>query len=401
MTGAPSRKLPSPPVAEAGPVLRVLADAAAMDAAAAAWQALERRAADGLGYFQGFDWCRKWIAAFGGERLRPEIRTVWQDGRLVALWPLMREDGRIRRLVPLGAPHTQYAGLLVDPALDARALDAVRALLGDGLTAGGHDLALLESVPEGSPLAALLAAHPPLAGKTDAAAMLDLSAFGSADGYTAALSKTQRRNRNRRRNLLSRTGALSFEVLFPGDPGFAPALAECLRLKREWLRETGRLSIGLGQAGVDGFLASLTGSRQARAGACLSVLSAGGRLAAGELGFLHHGHYYAYLGAFDWALREASPGKVQMDMTVAWLIGEGVSTYDLLGNAADYKEAWSNRTLRLDTYAVPANLTGRAYAGLWTARLRPGLKRLYESMPHTLRRLAQFGQSLGLVVMIA
>jgi len=393
MTGT---RVPSAPL-----TLTVLSDAAAIDAAAGDWRALEDRAAEGLSYFQGFDWCRAWISAFGSTRIRPEIRTVRQGGRLVALWPLMREQGHVRRLLPLGAPHTQYAGLLIDPALDAKTRGRALTLLGGGLAAAGHDLALLESVPEGSPLSALLARHAPLSGRTDAAAMLDLSAFRSAEDYAARLSKTQRRNRNRRRNLLSRTGELAFDVLFPGDPGFEAALRECLRLKREWLRETGRRSTSLGYAGVDGFLASLAGSRETRSGACLSVLRAGGRLAAGELGFVHHGHYYAYLGAFDWALREASPGKLQMDMTVCWLIGEGVSTYDLLGNAADYKEAWSNRTLRLDTYAVPANLTGRAYAGLWTARLRPGLKRLYESMPHALRRLASLGQSLGIVVMIA
>lgn len=377
---------------------RVLADPAAMDQAADAWRALEAAAADGLTYFQGFDWCRAWISVFGGARCRPAVSTVWRGRRLVALLPLMREGGGIRRLRILGAPHTQYANLLIDPALDAATRRGVHELLLAGLRTGGHDLALLESVPEGSPLAGMLARDLPLGGRTDAAAMLDLSAFGAAEDYAARLSKTQRRNRNRRRNLLAQSGEVSFAVLFPGDPAFAPALAECLRLKREWLRETGRISSGLGQAGVDGFLAALSGGRGA--GACLSVLSAGGRVAAGELGFLHHGHYYAYLGAFDWDLRAASPGKVQMDMTVAWLIGEGATAYDLLGNAADYKEAWSNRALKLETHALPVNLAGRAYAGLWTARLRPGLKRLYGAMPYRLRRLAQIGQSIGLVFLI-
>jgi CelD/BcsL family acetyltransferase involved in cellulose biosynthesis len=80
-----------------------------------------------------------------------------------------------------------------------------------------------------------------------------------------------------------------------------------------------------------------------------------------------------------------------MDMTVCWLIENGVKTYDLLGNPADYKENWSNRTLGLQTYALPASLAGRAYASLWTARLRPGLKRLYYGLPFRLRRLAKAG----------
>src|SRR5690606_5364917 len=122
-----------------------------------------------------------------------------------------------------------------------------------------------------------------------------------------------RRNRNRRRSALSRHGALSFDVLFPGDPAFAGAIETCVRFKRAWLRETGRRGAGLAYDGFERFLARLSGDRDSLSGACLSVLRAGDRLVAGELGFLHHGHYHAYLGAFDWELRDASPGKTQMD----------------------------------------------------------------------------------------
>ena len=384
---------------DAGVEHRVLRDLAAMDDAAKAWRALEARAADPLSYFQGYDWCRRWIAAFGSDRCRPQIHTLRQGDRLLAVWPLMLCGGAFKRLRVLGAPHTQYANMLVDPALGLP--EAGRLLLPAVRQERGHDVALFDNVPESAALARLLAPLAPLSGCANGAAMLDLSGFGTPGDYLAALSKTQRRNRNRRRNLLARQGELAFEVLFPEDAGFEPAVRTCGAFKRAWLAETGRRSSGFDFAGFDAFLASLGGSRGGRSGACLSVLTAGGRLVAGELGFLHHGHYYAYLGAFDWTLRDASPGKTQMDMTVCWLIEQGAATYDLLGNPADYKESWSNRTLRLETYAIPENLAGRTYADLWTARLRPGLKRLYETMPHQLRRLARFGQSVGLFLMIA
>ena len=382
---------------KAGVEHRVLRDRAAMAGAAAAWRDLEARAADPLTYFQGYDWCECWIAAFAGPKCRPEIHTLWQGERLVAVWPLMLTGGALKRLEPLGWPHSQYANLLADPALGA---DAVAMLL-DGISGAGHDLALLDGVPDGSALADILIEAPPLTPLAGSAAMLNLAAFATPEAYAAGLSKTQRRNRNRRRNALARHGALSFGVHFSGEAGFAEGVEACVRLKHQWLRETGRRSTGLAFEGFDRFLAALPGDRAALSGACLSLLKAGDRIVAGEIGFLHHGHYYAYLGAFDWALREASPGKVQMDMTVCWLIEHGAKTYDLLGNPADYKDSWSNRTLGLKTYALPANIAGRAYAGLWTARLRPGLKRLYLGLPHGLRRLARFGQSVGLFLMIA
>jgi CelD/BcsL family acetyltransferase involved in cellulose biosynthesis len=377
---------------------RVLRDRSAVDAAAAEWRALDARTGDPLAYFQSFDWCQHWIDVFAGKHCRPEIHTLWRGGRLVAAWPMMLSGGVIKRLEPLGWPHSQYANLLVDPTFDGR--EAARLLLA-GLAPAGHDVVVMEGVPAGSPLATLLEATPPLSGRGNSAALLDLSIFAARDAYAASLSKTQRRNRNRRRNALSRHGALSFGVLFPGEDGFAQALATCLDFKRTWLRETGRRSTGFAFEGFDRFLASLPGSRDNLSGACLSVLKAGDRLVAGELGFLHHGHYHAYLGAFDWALRDTSPGKAQMDMTVCWLIEQRVKTYDLLGHPADYKESWSNRTLDLAGYALPVTLAGRAYAGLWTARIRPGLKQIYERLPHQLRRLARFGQSFTLFLMIA
>jgi CelD/BcsL family acetyltransferase involved in cellulose biosynthesis len=376
---------------------RVLRDRAAMEDAAAAWRALDARAADPLSYFQSYDWCACWIDIYGGEDCRPEIHTLWQGERLVAVWPLMLTGGRLKRLEPLSTPHCQYSNMLADPALGQEAAENLLAALAEG----SHDLALLESVPAGSALAGLLTQTAPLSGRGNTASMLDLSAFASPEDYASRLSKTQRRNRNRRRNALARHGELSFEVLFPGDAGFAAAIPLFLHHKRQWLRETARRGHAIASPDFDRFLTALPGERDPLSGACLFLLKAGDRMAAAELGFVHHGHYYAYLGAFDWALRDASPGKTQMDMTVCWLIEQRVKTYDLLGHPTDYKESWSNRTIGLETYALPTNFVGMAYANLWTARVRPRLQKLYRSLPEQIRRLTQFGHSFGLFVMIA
>ncbi len=375
---------------------RVLAHCDAMEAVADDWRALEAKAADGLTYFQGFDWCHRWIAAFGSADCQPVILTIWNGVHLVALLPLMQSGGRIRTLSILGAPHTQYANLLLDPHQDAVIRQEALALLRKALDGmSGHDVALFEHVPDGSPLAGMLVSNSPLGSRANTAAIFNLSDFATAEDYLARLNKKQRRNRTRRRNMLEQAGALSFDVLFPNDPAFAPALEECLRLKRIWLRETGRISLGLHQAGVDSFLASLAGNAEHCSGSCLSVLRVDGTLAAGELGFLHYGHYYAYLGAFDCNLSAASPGKLQMDMTIIWLIEKGISKYDLLGNESSYKEAWSNTALKLETHSLPSTFFGHAYSGLWIARLRPGLKHLYAKLPSRLRQLAQMAQSLG------
>lgn len=309
--------------------------------------------------------------------------------------------GALSRIEALGGTHTQYSNLLIDPdfaGLSEPIADKLLAALADR---GDFDVALFEGVPDGSALAAMMARANSVATVRNAASLLDLTGFASAEAYVAGLGKLQRRNRNRRRNHLARHGELQFSVLWPDDPAFAPTIQHALHLKRRWLTETGRLGLGLSQAGFGDFLAGLEGDRESLSGACLSVLETGDRIAAVELGFLHGGHYYCYMGAFDWDLRDASPGKVQMEMTVCWLIDNGVATYDLLANPAGYKESWSNRTIGLSTYTIAPSWRGRFYARGWVATARPALKRGLEALAYRVRRLAALTQGLGCIVLLA
>ena len=385
--------------------VRVLTDIAGMEAVADEWRALERRCDGGLSFFQSYMWCRAWAECFAGGSggTRPFVATVRAGDRLVAVWPLMVGGlrGALRRIETLGGTHSQYSTLILDPEFSDRTEAIADGLLSSLTASGGFDVALFEAVPDGSALAAMLSRTAPGATVRNAASLLDLTGFSSSDAYLAGLGKLQRRNRNRRRNHLARHGALRFSVLWPDDPAFAPTIQHGLQLKRRWLTETGRFGLGLSQPGFGDFLAGLDGDRESLSGACLSVLKTGDRIAAVELGFLHGGHYYCYMGAFDWDLREASPGKVQMEMTVCWLIDNGIATYDLLANPAGYKESWSNRTIGLSTYTIAPSWRGRFYARGWVATARPALKRGLEALAYRVRRLAALTQGLGCIVLLA
>ena len=383
----------------AGITRHVLADLAAVDAIADAWKALESRCISELCYFQTFGWCRQWLATFCDDAgdLAPAVQAFRHDGRLVAILPMVTNSSRgITRLETLGLPHTQYSTILIDPDLDAATRAGVEAAVRGVLVDNDAvDVVFVAGVPEGSALSRLLGETPPLALSVNEAALLDLAPYASAEAYSAGLSKTQRRNRTRRRKELARHGELRFSVVWPGDPDFARLALDCARIKRRWLKETARVSSGFAYEDFDTFLAALDGDAGEKRGAMLFALHAGDRLVAAEIGFLLNRHYYAYIGAFDWDFRDASPGKTQMDMTVAWLIDNGADAYDLLANPADYKESWSNRTFRLDTYAIPMTWKGRLYADLWVPRLRPALKSVFMTLPHGLRRLAARGQGLA------
>ncbi|UYO00962.1 MAG: GNAT family N-acetyltransferase [Devosia sp.] len=371
-----------------GMTSRVLGTLDEIEAIADEWRALETACPDPLNYFQSYDWCRNWVSQFGDTH-QPYVITVWRGGRLVALWPRMIVDmAGIRRLETLGAPHSQYCGILMrrDGASEAGIVKALR----QAGRASNCDVTISRAVPKGSALDKLLSDKPVIAGSDNVASVLDLSGFASSEAYTAQLGKLQRRNRNRRRNHLARLGDLTFEVIWPGHADFDTLVYQCTEMKQRWLHETGRFSVGFSMSGYADFLAGLSGDPGAASGACLSVLRAGDKVVALELGLLRRGHYYAYIGGFDWDLKDLSPGKVQMDMTVGWLIDNGVQTYDLLINPAEYKSSWTNSEIAVSGRAEPLSWRGRFYVSAWLPRLRPAIKRLHDRWPAFVDRATMF-----------
>jgi CelD/BcsL family acetyltransferase involved in cellulose biosynthesis len=370
-------------------VTRVLRTRDQIEAIAVQWRGLDMHCADPLGYFQSYDWCHNWVRQFGGAMGQPYVVTVWRDELLLALWPLMIvEAAGIRRLETLGTPHSQYCGALVRRG--TAPLNEIAGRFREAASASECDVTISRAMPEGTVLAEILADGHEAPGPENAASVLDLSVYASAENYMAGLGKLQKRNRNRRRNHLARLGELHFEVIWPGDDRFADLVRRCTHMKRRWLTETGRFSIGFSAEGYEDFLACLPGDASSMQGACLSVLRAGEHVVALELGFIRQGHYYAYVGGFDWDLRDLSPGKVQMEMTVGWLIDNGVAAYDLLINPAGYKESWSNRVVPVTTRAQALTWKGRLYAHAWLPRVRPALKRLYARGPVLVERIGSF-----------
>lgn len=366
---------------------RILGTLEEIEAIAEAWRGLEAHCADPLGYFQSYEWCRGWVEQFGGKAAQTHVMTLWRGDVLIALWPRMVvQAAGIRRLETLGAPHSQYCGVLVRRGTVPMA--EVTRHFNLATKAAGCDVAICRAVPAGTVLAEMISGKPKLAGADNVASMLDLSGFASPEDYVSGLGKLRKRNRNRRRNHLARLGALSFEVIWPDHPDFADLVRRCTDMKRRWLAETGRFSSGFSMKGYEDLLAGLPGDAQGLSGACLSVLRAGERVVALELGFIRQRHYYAYIGGFDWELCDLSPGKVQMDFTVGWLIEHGAEAYDLLINPAEYKTSWTNKSVKVTVQAQALSWKGRVYASAWLPSVRPALKRLNGKLPALMERIA-------------
>lgn len=295
-------------------------------------------------------------AEAGGSR--PLIVVVRDgDGRARTLLPL-RLTGRcgVRTAQALTAPLAQYSDV-VGAALSAYELSVVSAKL---YSEYGVDLMLFRRVRSDGGLADALAANGLAQNAATSAPYIDLEAFGSFAAYEASFSNSTRRSRRRRREKLEEAcGALEFSVLQGEDA--LPMLDAAIAWKRAWLE-----SQGLKSPVLDGgpWEKSLRASAASLRGVT-SVLLAGTRPVAIELGFLAHGVYTSYLGAFDPEFARFGVGQEQLRRTIEWAFDAGATRFDLMAPSDDYKLQLTRSpetAVAVEDYVVPLTTLGRGMA---------------------------------------
>jgi CelD/BcsL family acetyltransferase involved in cellulose biosynthesis len=356
-----------------------------MDIYAEQWRDLDRRTTAPMVWFQSFEWCRNWMAVHGKGRFEPHIVLLFRGNVVTAVLPMMIETTPVgvRILRSLGEPHSQYANILTETgslqdeelAILAKALHKIR----------GADGLVLNLVPEGSPLAKLLPEQSQSAELQNASQQFVFDGMSTGAEFTALRKSSIKKKMRKSMQQLQARGTVSFTVVRPNDARYLNWIKDCLRFKKQWLNRTGRISTGLEFAGHGAFLAALPQADGDGNGPVLSALLLDGKPVAIEIGFVQHGHYYSYIGGFDWSFRQLSPGKVQMEMTLAWLIDNGVRVFDLLANPSDYKADYSNRTVSLSGHAMSMTRYGKVYASVWQSLLRPALKHSFKMLPADLR----------------
>jgi CelD/BcsL family acetyltransferase involved in cellulose biosynthesis len=212
-----------------------------------------------------------------------------------------------------------------------------------------------------------------------------LRSYKNAAAYEAELGKKSSRNLRRAVNQFQQQGELTFKVMHPSHAGFRDVVNTCISMKSEWLHATGRSTDAVSETGHARFLGDLQGDPASREGAIAFVLAIAGKPIAIELGYLQRGHYFAYMGAFDWSLRNLSPGKLQMHKSICWLIENDVATLDLLANPTDYKQNYTSHVTALQGYVVNLTWRGVGYTAIWTRRVKPVLKAILSRLPYRVR----------------
>jgi CelD/BcsL family acetyltransferase involved in cellulose biosynthesis len=365
--------------------VEVVSTRAAFDRLEPEWRALETEAT-GPVLFQSFAWCRVVFdhRARNSAAFEPLILTLRERGRLVAVLPLQRVRSGLARLATgIGEPFQQYTDLILAP--DAPA-DAVERLIEAARRLPNCDGLSLLKVRDDSPLAPLLRAKRAIRSNEDAAPFVDLGPFVDFKAYHRTVNAKTRKNMRNARNRLARSGALEHQIY--SEPHAIQTLVLRAHAGRErWLAEQGLTSRAFRDASFVDFAREAARPESGLTPLAMS-LTLDGRPIADQWGFVFNNRYYAYVATWTPEFEEASPGKLHLEEVIRCCHERGVRVADFLMPAARYKFTWTDQAMPVADYALSLTLFGQLQSSLWSAGLRPALKRLALRLPAALRSRA-------------
>lgn len=340
--------------------------------AAPAWQRIE---ADGGAAtpFQSLAVARRAAGVHLRRGETPYIVVVHEAGHPAAILPgvLVRRNA-IATLRFLGDPLIQYGDAVAAPGTAPELLEAAWRT---AVRSSGASLIHFRKVRADARIAPVLARHAQTISRHEAP-FLDLQRpQPAASGYGRELRRYRRR--------LAEAGEVRFETLH--GPAAALAANEALRIKREWIAMRGLPSNVIGDPDWEQAIVALASEADSTTGLHAARLSVGGRTAAVEIGFLHGGRWYAFLGALAPDFAKAGPGHVQMAETVDFCRQSGLAAYDLLAPSDAYKRLIANGAVAVRDHAMAVG--GSGWLGLLAERAMPAAKRILSRVPPRLRNV--------------
>jgi CelD/BcsL family acetyltransferase involved in cellulose biosynthesis len=294
------------------------------------------------------------------------VAVIHRGGEVVGFLPFQRRGGLVQ---PLGAPLTDYHGLITKAGVSIDLADVIRGIgaarfqfsglaLGEGCAALGLvRRAMVADVAQG------FEAY--LAGRR-------------AAGHSGFL-----KDKRRRRAALERDHAPIDFALGKDDPG---ALGVILRLKREQMLRAGQHDI-FACGWTERLLRRLLEEPDPDFGARIAVLRTGGDIAAAEIGLRSGSAYHLWFPVYDHAYAKYSPGSLMTLDTIEAAAKLGIRTVDFGAGGEDYKAAFADpgavvlegavltSPWRAAMYAIPALRASRA-------KLERRLDRIAACEPH-------------------
>jgi CelD/BcsL family acetyltransferase involved in cellulose biosynthesis len=252
------------------------------------------------------------------ERVSPDggVGVIRRGGRVVGFFPFQRRGGALQ---PLGAPMSDFHGLIADPAEELDLGQVVRAL-------GGRRLRVSGLV--GAPVQpGLQARHAMVADLTN-----------GFEAYQAGRASAFLKDKRRRMRALERDhGAVRFDFDRP-----SPALLErVISEKRAQIRRTHQHDI-FACGWTTRLLHDLDTIADADFGLRLAVLRAGDIVVAAELGLTSGDRHHLWFPIYDPDYARYSPGALMTLETLRVCAERGITRVDFGPSEEIYKEDFAD-----------------------------------------------------------
>ncbi|HSK90224.1 MAG TPA: GNAT family N-acetyltransferase [Euzebyales bacterium] len=344
-----------------------------VDAVEQAWSRLadETRAAP----FLWPGWCRAWLHAFGEGDLT--IHTVWRDGRLVALLPLLVDGRHVR------SPTNDQTPLFGPLAIDA---DAAERLVAAVAATGPSRLDLGYLDPRITPTAHAVAAlrrrgHRPLRQQTLRAPFTDVT--GEWAAFTTRLGKKRRAELRRSERRLREQGDLRVEV-FDGGADLDRLLAEGFRVEASGWKGAAGTAIQSTPT-MRAFYTAVGHWASKQGWLRLVFLRLDERAIAFEFILEHDDRLYDLKGGYDERYRTWGPGIWLMHHILREAFADDTRCIEWLGTDDPYKLEWSDGTREhvTTTWFAPTvrGIAEHTCRSLWRTSRDRGRQLLRERLP--------------------
>ncbi len=293
--------------------------------------------------FYRHDTLRLWLQYFAPEADLRVLVLRGADGCLDAVLPLLERRAPLyrvplRQLVAPANPHSSRFDMLArDPAA------AAQAFLAHLAADRSWDLLRLRDVPQQGAASALVAAAERLGmpcGRSVTRSAPYLPLPEDMDTLTRGLSRNLRKNLKRRWKRLEELGEITVQRVSAPEE-LDTALAEGLRLESSGWKGDRGTAILLDPA-TQGFYTDLARRAANEGRLSLYFLRLDGRAIAFQFGLEQGGRYYSLKPAYDESLRAYGPGQLLRHAVIRDCIERGLREYDMLGEAAPEKLAWTD-----------------------------------------------------------
>jgi CelD/BcsL family acetyltransferase involved in cellulose biosynthesis len=363
-------------------------DRGAFDALEPEWTALFERAGRGTQVFQTFNWnwhwCNHYLGERGGSAPALAVVTARRAGRLVMVWPLVKERiAGLSQLSWMGEPVSQYGDVLMEEQPDAAAL--LREAWSFIAAELAPDLVRLRKVRDDASVAPLFSERDALPTLRLEAPYLDLASAADFAAYEQRYSPRSRRNRGRLRRRFAERGAMAIECHQQG-PRARDLATHAIALKRDWLKDRGIVSPALFDPRMEGFFADVAEGADHPAGCQVRALTSDGEAAAIEITVLCKQRTVMHVIVFNLAYEKAGAGVLLLEESIARSFDNGGRVFDLLAPADGYKLDWADAATGVTDWALPLSLKGWLYARVYLGFAREGIKRALSALPASVRR---------------